>query len=301
MAKKKNKKQRFDIAYMEQNGGYTTISNLLFDYQEELGLDFTDLGILCKICRYSKDFSINFSKHFTALKKTQRTARINRLREMGYITTRKNNFKTSEGTITGGLFVSIEPLITILDELQSSVDRTTDFPKSEGSENRTLPPVESSVDRTSNNTISNNTNREIVENRLHDFPTISKEPLPEVSEEEWIEKVNAIEIRADITEEEIQTINDCREFIKNKMETCESMNGEFYRLFSLNQSFGAFWEKTERNYTEADKEAKENYDFACHYNRKLNPAVDNLWLFYSNDAETFVEPETFERLFSKSS
>lgn len=317
MAKTKYIKTRFDIKEMSKQEGYTIINNLLFKYQEELGLDFTDLGIICKICAFSPDFSINFTKHFASIGKTQRTERLNKLREKGYITTRKNNFKVDGSTITGGLFVSIEPLVDILNNLyknESSEKDTftsSDFEyesseiattvKSESSEIATSEPVESSEIATSNNTNKYNTNKAKENLLTQNFTFAEEEEQKELTEEEWIEKVNSIIPRADITEEEKNLIKDCRDFIKSKMEACDGLNREIYRLFSLNQSFGPFWEKSEKYYTEADKKAKANYEFVSHYNGKLNPAVDNLWLFYSDDAESFVEKEIFNKLFNKAS
>lgn len=314
MAKTKYIKTRFDIKEMSKQEGYTIINNLLFKYQEQLDLDFTDLGIICKICAFSPDFSINFTKHFSSIGKRQRTERLNKLREKGYITTRKNNFKVDGSTITGGLFVSIEPLVDILNNLykNESAEKDTftssDFEhesaekdttvKSESAEKDTSEPVESAEKDTSNNTNKYYTNKQNENLLTQDFH-FEEEEQKELTEEEWIEKVNSIIPRPDITEEEKNLIKDCREYIRKRMETCENMDREIYRLFSLNQSFGPFWEKSEKYYTEADKKAKENYEFVSHYNGELNPAVDNLWLFYSDDAESFVEKEIFNKLFNK--
>lgn len=106
--------QRFDMQTMAEQEECTLLDNLLFEYQEELGLDFADIGIICKICSFSPDSTINFSKHFSSMSERTRTARLKKLTEKGYITTVKVNIKIGEVIRSKGLKVSIEPLVEIL-------------------------------------------------------------------------------------------------------------------------------------------------------------------------------------------
>lgn len=307
MAKKKYNKTRFDIKQMTKQEGYTIINNLLFKYQEELGLDFTDLGILCKICAFSPDFSINFSKHFASMPKRTRIRRLDNLVEKGYITTQRHNFKTNEGTITGGLYVSIEPLVSILNELNENQGAKKDtllneqgakkdtLLKKQGAKKDTLPPEQGAKKDTSNNTNKYYTNKEKEENPLQDVSLFQEQE--ETTDEEMIEALEAIEFRSGITEEEKEKLHSIQTYFKKK--AFETMKGteayNTYRSYYIKSL--PFWSvgKKEEHYTVEDAEAERRYNKVKQI-KSMEPYKDNLWIFYGEESEYLVTEDDMEAM-----
>lgn len=298
MAKQKYNKQRFDIKLMTQQEGYTVINNLLFKYQDKLGLDFTDLGIICKICAFSPDFTINFSKHFSSMTKRTRTTRLNKLLEKGYITTKKTNIKTNEGIRSGGLLVSIEPLVEILNNLFKSEGEEKDtINKSHSAKIAPLTPVDSAKIAPSNNTNKYYTNNVLGENRLGDLSPTGKEEKQQKTEEDWLKEFSNITFKPEMTDEELKFLDDLTNYLISKGEKEPLYSGEMNRIVKLKDSCLPFWKKPQYLFTDADKKANEFYKNTCRLNKDIDPKKDNMWLFYGDEPEDLIRPDEFQRLF----
>lgn len=113
----KARRNYFNTKELSKQNGYTIIDDSLFKYQDLLGLDFIDLGIICRLFSFSPKFIINLSSVFKDMGKTQRYNRIKKLKDKKYILTKKSNYKTKEGIRSGGLEIDLKPLVNILDFL----------------------------------------------------------------------------------------------------------------------------------------------------------------------------------------
>ncbi|MHA1661861.1 MAG: hypothetical protein ACTSWQ_00795 [Candidatus Thorarchaeota archaeon] len=106
--------RRLDLKETAKHGGYFNIPNAFLDYSDSLDLTDAEFVLLTTVFRYSKNWTINFSKALSRWSQAKRTRILSSLRSKGYLKTQRVNFKTSQGTITGGLKVDISPLVEIL-------------------------------------------------------------------------------------------------------------------------------------------------------------------------------------------
>lgn len=258
---KKTSKQRFDIGQMVEEGGYMVMPNLILIYQEELGLDFTDIGILCKICSFSSDYTINFSKHFSSMAERTISKRLTKLRDLGLITTKKKNYKTAGGFVSGGYLVDITPLIEKLSFLNAT------------------QPDKITVDTpiTQPDKIAEDTSI-----------------LLEKTEEELIEDLEKIEFRKDMPMEDISRLENIS--VGFKKIAGKARQGldivEYRRLLGLQNRTLPFWQKEERFLSVVDKEAKKRKQVisALETPKQERKGNDN-WLFYDKDCLNLVNQE----------
>lgn len=110
----------FDTKELAKENGYSILNNSLFKYATLLDLDIADIGILCRLYSFSPGFIIKLDEAFPTMGKSQRTVRLNKLKEKNYIIVNKTNYLTKEGIRSGGVKVNLKPLSSILSYLSKA-------------------------------------------------------------------------------------------------------------------------------------------------------------------------------------
>lgn len=108
--------------------GFTSISNLLLDYQEELGIDDTELLFFIKVSRFSKMYTIKNASIPFCDKTIQRIRK--RLTDKGYLSYTVISGKNSDGTFyTEGCKYDFSGLNKKLSDLASTIKEEKEEPE----------------------------------------------------------------------------------------------------------------------------------------------------------------------------